>query len=47
MGRQINGRRDYIGRETKITMKEALYVKIHGNSDNDYPHGNKHKAGNN
>lgn len=28
-------------------MKETLYMKIHGNSDNDYPHGNKHKEGNN
>lgn len=46
MGRQIN-RSDYTGKEERITMKETLYMKIHGNSDNDYPHGGKHKEVNN
>lgn len=36
-----------MGREKKIAMKETLHIEIHGNSDNDYPHGNKHKEGNN
>ena len=27
----------------KTSMKETLCLETHGNSDNNYPHGNKHK----
>lgn len=45
MGRQTTERLN--GKGEKNAMKETLYIKIHGNSDNDYPQGKKHKEGNN
>lgn len=40
-------KKENLSKKGKIFMKGTLYMETHGNSGNDYPHGNKHKEGNN